>query len=205
MLVETRRDTTNWILPALDVSASLLTLFVCLPIAGGLPAVASSPGSWADGLWFLMTLGGAFLLLAGGLKLLFRQAPIRFFVVLYTLMISALGILRLHGSGFSSLVGGWFFMALCVGGLLFSLHQPWLWATGGAAWSVLLLGFLSVVSIRSFLKTETERFSFFMPLTAVACLFVLVLLVFHLRYGDGGARSGPRPPEEPAPTTTPPH
>src|SRR5215471_8160472 len=76
MLVEKWHNTANKILPVLDVIASCVVLFALLPFAGGLPAIASQGDVLPDTLWFTGSLGGAFLFLAGGAKLLFPTAPL---------------------------------------------------------------------------------------------------------------------------------
>lgn len=72
-------------------------------------------------------------------------------------------------------------MAFCVGGLLFLLKRPWLWAVAGTAWCVLLLGVWSVGGVISFFSTETQRLSFFLPLQIMAFVMTLVLLVLNIR------------------------
>ena len=177
-----RNGAVSWILPSLDVLASLFALSGLLPIAGGLPGIASEGQPLVDGLWFTVNLGGALLLLAGGIKLLLRRTRVNVFVIVYVALIGVLGTLRLLPTGFGFLVGGWVLMAFCVGGLLLSLRRAWLWAITGAVWCVLLLGVWSVEGVISFISTETQRLSFFLPLHIVAFVFVLVLLVIHLRY-----------------------
>jgi hypothetical protein len=169
------------ILSILDILASSLAFIGLLPIAGGLPGIASQGQPLTDGIWFTINLGGALLLLAGGTKLLLRKVPIRLFVLLYTALICVLGTLRLQLVGFHLLIGGWLVMAFCVGGLLLLLNRPWLWAVAGTAWCVLLLGVWSVGGVISFLSTETQRLSFFLPLQIVAFVITLVLLVLNIR------------------------
>jgi hypothetical protein len=171
-----------WILPSLDVLASLLALLGLLPIAGGLPGIASEGQPLFDGLWFTINLGGALLLLAGGVKLFLRRTRVNLFVIIYVALIGVFGTLRLQPIGFRFLVGGWVLMTFCVGGLLLSLRRAWLWSIVGAMWCVLLLGIWSIGGVISFLSTETQRLSFFLPLHMVAFVFVLVLFVIHLRY-----------------------
>jgi hypothetical protein len=169
------------ILPVLDILASSLALIGLLPVAGGLPGIASQGQPFTDGVWFAINLAGALLLLAGGTKLLLRKVPMRLFVLLYTALICVLGTLRLQLVGFHLLIGGWLVMAFCVGGLLLLLNRPWLWAVAGTAWCVLLLGVWSVGGVISFLSTETQRLSFFLPLQIVAFVITLVLLVLNIR------------------------
>lgn len=181
MLVSSQHNASR-ILPALDVLAALLALFVLLPFAGGLPAVASNGNILPDTIWFTGSLGGALLFLAGGVTLLFPRIPLRWFLTGYIPAIALFGMLRFQPLGFHWLFPGWLMMAFLVGALLFALRRPWLWVTAGAGWCVLLLGILSVMNIRSFLTTETQQFSLLIPLMAIACILVLILLVFHLRY-----------------------
>jgi hypothetical protein len=97
--VKTDNDGATWILPALDVVASLVALSALLPMAGGMPAIASQGQPLADGAWFTIVLGGALLLLAGGLKLLLRQARLHLFVFLYACLNRHFGCLTIATSG----------------------------------------------------------------------------------------------------------
>jgi hypothetical protein len=166
-----------WVLPIVDVLAALLALSGLLPIAGGLPGIASQGQPVMDSLWFTVNLGGALLLLAGGLKLLLRKGSLHLFILLYSVSIGVLGILRLQIAGFPHLISGWLLMAFFVAGLLLLLHRPWPWTVMGAVWCALLLGFWSIGGVISFLSTETQQLSFFLPLQIVAFLLTLVLLV----------------------------
>lgn len=177
------------ILSVLDILGSSVALIGLLPIAGGLPGIASQGRPLIDGIWFTINLGGALLLLAGGIKLLLRQIRLHLFVLLYTALICVLGTLRLQLVGFHLLIGGWLLMAFCVGGLLLLLNRPWLWAVAGAAWCVLLLGVWSVSGVISFLSTETQRLSFFLPLQIAAFVLALVLLVLHVRFRHSVTRA----------------
>ena len=173
---------TTRILTVLDILGSSVALLGLLPIAGGLPGIASQGQPIIDGIWFAINLGGALLLLAGGIKLLLRQVRLHLFVLLYTASICLLGTLRLQLVGFHLLIGGWLLMGFCVGGLLLLLNRPWLWAVAGTAWCVLILGAWSVGGIITFLSTETQQLSFFLPLQIVAFVIALVLLVLHIRF-----------------------
>jgi hypothetical protein len=173
------RGVAAWILPSLDVVTALIALCGLLPIAGGLPGVASQGQPIVDGIWFTVNLGGALLLLAGGVKLLLRKAPLHIFVLIYAAFIGMSGTLRLELAGFQLLVGGWLLMAFCVGGLLLALRSPWLWAVVGATWCVLLLGFWSVGGVIGFLSIETRQFSPFLPLQILAFVLALMVLGLH--------------------------
>lgn len=176
-----RNRAMSWILPSLDVVASLLALSGLLPIAGGLPGIASAGQPLIDGAWFTINLGGALLLLAGGMKLMLQRVQVNVFVLFYIALVAVFGTLRLQPAGFRFLIGGWVLMAFCIGGLLLWLRRAWLWATTGAIWCVLLLGVWSIGGVISFLSTETQQLSFFLPLHIAAFVFVLVLFVIHLR------------------------
>jgi hypothetical protein len=170
------------ILSVLDILASSLALIGLLPIVGGLPGIASQGQPLTDGIWFIINLGGALVLLAGGTKLLLPKVPVRLFVLFYTALISVLGTLRLQLVGFHLLIGGWLVMVFGVGGLLLLLNRPWLWAVAGTAWCVLLLGVWSAGGVIGFLSIETQRLSFFLPLQIVALVITLVLLVLNIRF-----------------------
>jgi hypothetical protein len=171
----------GWILPSLDVTASLVALAGLLPMAGGLPGIASQGQPLMDSLWFTANLGGALLLLAGGMKLILRKIQSHTFVGCYAAFIGGLGTLRLEMAGYRLLIPGWLIMTLCVGGLLFSLRRAWLWVVVGSIWCLIVLGFWSVGGVISFLSTETQELSLFLPLQIAAVVFVLVLLVVHLK------------------------
>lgn len=166
-----------WVFPIVAVLAALLALSGLLPIAGGLPGIASQGEPIMDSIWFTVNLGGALLLLAGGLKLLLRKGSLHLFVLVYAVSIVALGILRLQLAGFPHLMTGWLLMAFFVGGLLLSLKHPWPWTVAGAVWCVVVLGFWSIGGVISFLSTKTQLLSFFLPLQIAAFLLTLVLLV----------------------------
>ena len=176
-----RSGADGWFLPSLDVLISLLALFGRLPVAGGLPGIASQGQPLIDGFWFTLNLGGALVLLAGGLKPMLRKAPLRTFALLYAASIGILGTLRLEVVGFHSLVPGWLLMTLCVGIVLLSLRRPRLWAAVGAIWCALLLGAWSVEGVTGFLTVETRQLSLFLPLQIAAFVFAVALLVAHLR------------------------
>jgi hypothetical protein len=178
----TQNGAIAWILPSLDILASLFAIFGLLPIAGGLPSIASQGQPIIDGIWFTVNMGGAFLLLAGGIKLLIPRVQAHLFAVVYAVCIGISGTIYLELANFHLLDGGWFLMALCVGVLLFMLRRPWFWAITGAVWCVLLLGLWSIGGIISFFATETQLLSLFLPFQIIAFVSALILLALHLRY-----------------------
>lgn len=169
------------ILPLLDILAASLAFIGLLPVAGGLPGIASQGQPLTDGIWLTINLAGPLLLLAGGTTLLFQKIPTRLFVLVYTALICVLGTLRLQLIGFHLLIGGWLVMAFCVGGLLLLLKRPWLRTLAGTAWCVLILGIWSVGGAISFLSTETQQLSLFLPLQIVALILTLALLILNIR------------------------
>lgn len=170
----------NWVLPTLDVVTSLVALLGLLPMAGGLSSIASTGEPLSDGIWFTINLGGAFLLLAGGVKLLLRAVPLYPFVFAYAVSIAVLGTVRLQLVGFHRLVTGWLLVALFVGGLLLLLRRPWLWPPVGAAWCALLLGIWSAGGVIGYLSAAAPQFPFFLPVQMLGCVGALVLLIFHI-------------------------
>jgi hypothetical protein len=78
-----RRKAPTWILPSLDVLTSLITLSALLPIAWRLPEITWQGQPFSGGIWFTVNLGGAFLMLGGGVKLLLEKVSLHLFVFLY--------------------------------------------------------------------------------------------------------------------------
>lgn len=179
--MKTHSPTVFWIIASMDVTAGLLVCSALLSVAGGLPSIASVGQPLVDGIWFTLNLGGPLVLLAGGLKMLFQQFRSSVFILVFACSIGTLGIVRLLVTGFQILLPGWVLMVLCIGGLLHALKRPWIWATAGTMWCVLILGVWSVAGIVSFVSTETQELSLFLPLQVVGFVLVLVLLFFHLR------------------------
>jgi len=62
--MKTERGAGAWVLPSLDVLASLIALCGLLPIAGGLPGIATQGQPIIDGFWFTVNLRGALLIAA---------------------------------------------------------------------------------------------------------------------------------------------
>jgi hypothetical protein len=183
-VIRWRAAADRWFLPSLDVLISLLALFGLLLVAGGLPGVASHGQPLADAFWFTLNLGGALVLLAGGMKPIMRKAPLRTFALLYAAAVGILGTLRLEVTGFHFLVPGWLIMTLCVAVILLSLRRPQIWAALGAIWCALLLGAWSIEGVIGFLTVETRQLSLFLPLQTAAFVFAVALLVAHLRRRD---------------------
>ena len=172
------------ILPVLDILTSLVILFGLLPMAGGLPGIASQGQPVMDGVWFTINLGGALLLLASGLKALLRKTPLHRFVFLYAFLIGVLGTLRLQIVGFGLLIPGWLLLAFCVGVMLLSIRRPWFWTIGGIIWCMLVLGVWSAGGIMAYSSASAPQFPFYLPLQILAWIFVVVLLVLHFRFRD---------------------
>jgi hypothetical protein len=185
--VTTGEGARIWILPSLDIVAALVALWGLLPLAGGLPSIASTGEPLADGIWFTVSLGGAFLLLAGGINQLLPTVQSPWFVVIYVASIGLLGIMRLQFTGFNRLAPGWLVLVFCVGGLLLVQRRPWIWATTGAAWCTVLLA-LSVTVATIAHATDGVRFPFFLPLLMVGCGLAIASLVLHVRYRGAAAR-----------------
>lgn len=175
------RGSRDKVFAILDVVASVIALCGLLPIAGGLPSIALG-GPLADGVWFTANLGGALLLLAGGLKSLAPKITDRHFLFAYATSVAVLGTLRLAVAGFSGLIPGWLFLALCIGGLLLSLPGPRLWSTVGTLWCALLLALWSVGGIMAYFSASAPEFPLVLPFQTLGCISSLVLFVLHLRY-----------------------
>jgi hypothetical protein len=166
----------------LDVVAAILALVGLLPMAGGLPSIASPAIPFADALWFLANLAGPALLLAAGLRLALRGIPMLWYVSGYTLLLMVAGELRLWMTGFHRLAGGWFVMALCIGVLLLVLRRFWLWAVIGGLWSGLLLGIWSIGGIMAYTSASAALFPTLLLIQIVGAVTVLAAGLLHLRF-----------------------
>ena len=113
----------------LDVVAAILALMGLLPMAGGLPSIASPAIPFADAIWFMANLAGPALLLAAGLRLALRGITTLWYVSGYTLLLMAAGELRLWMTGFHRLAVGWFVMTSLHRDV--ASHPPALLAMGG--------------------------------------------------------------------------
>jgi hypothetical protein len=168
------------VLPGIAVVASLIALAALLPIAGGMPSLASGGQPLSDGVWFFANLGGPLLLLAGGLKKLLPRVSSPGFVIAYVVSVAVLGIARFAAVGFNRLVFGWALMALCLAGMLFMLRRSWIWVIVGALWSALLLGLWSVGGVLSYFAAAAPQFPFFLPLQVLACVMTLAVFFAYL-------------------------
>jgi hypothetical protein len=168
----------------LDVVAAILALAGLLPMAGGLPSIASPAIPFADALWFIANLAGPALLLAAGLRLAFRRIPILWYVSGYTLLLMVAGELRLWMTRFHRLASGWFVMALCIGALLLILRRFWLWAMLGGLWSGLLLGVWSYGGIVAYTSASAALFPTLLLIQIVGAVMALVVGLLHLRFRE---------------------
>jgi hypothetical protein len=168
-------------LSVLDVVAAMLALAGLLPMAGGLPSIASPAIPFADALWFMANLAGPALLLAAGLRLVFRGISVLWYVPGYTLLLMAAGVLRLWMTGFHRLASGWFVMALCIGVLLLILQRFWLWAVVGGLWSGLVLGVWSYGGIVAYTSASAALFPTLLLIQIVGAVMALVVGLLHLR------------------------
>lgn len=165
----------------LDVGVAILALIGLLPVAGGLPSIASPAMPFADAIWFTVSLGGPLLLLAAGLKMLFRTFSIRWYVLGYTLLVIVGGGLRLWLTGFHRLAYGWLVMGICIGAALLILRRTWLWGLIGALWSSVLLGIYSYGGIVASLSKAATQFTVLLPVCIVGSVLSLVTGLLHLR------------------------
>jgi hypothetical protein len=146
-------------LPILDLVASVGVLVGLLPLTGALPGIAAPAFPLANALWFTCGLGGAFLLLATGPKLLLGGTSSLLYITVFAVFLGVAGGLRLHVAGFGNLILDWLVMVLAVAVLLVLLRRPWAWGLVGGLWSGLLLGAWSGIGVYSYLTTPTRVFS----------------------------------------------
>ena len=169
------------VLPMLDILAALAVLIGLLPATGALPGIADPAFPFANALWFTGGLGGAFLLLATGPRLLMGETSSLLYAVGFAVLIGAAGALRFQSSGFANLILDWLAMALVVAGMLLLLRRPWLWGVVGGLWSGLLLGAWSSLALYSYFTTPTRLFSKFLLIQFVGSILAIVVALMNLR------------------------
>jgi hypothetical protein len=168
-------------LPVLDIVASVGVLVGLLPLTGALPGIAVPAFPLANALWFTAGLGGAFLLLATGPKLLLGSTSSLLYAVVFAILVGAAGAARLHWAGFGNLIYDWLAMALVVGVMLLLFRGPSAWGIVGGLWSGLLLGAWSSVLLYGYFTTPTRLFSKVLPFQLAASVLAVVVALMHLR------------------------
>ena len=169
------------ILSVLDIMVSIVVLAGLLPLTEALPAIATPIYTLANALWFTVGLGGAFLLLAAGPKLLLNSVSVPIYIAAFASLLACAGALRLHSTGFTRLTAGWLTMTLSVAAMLFVLKRPWAWGLVGGLCSGLLLGAWSSIGVYSYVTTPTRIFSKLLPVQVVASILAIVVALVHLR------------------------
>jgi hypothetical protein len=169
------------VLPILDLVAAVCVLVGLLPLTGALPGIADPAFPLANALWFTCGLGGAFLLLATGPRLLLQGPSSLLYVVAFAVLLGTAGAARLHWAGFGNLIFDWLAMALVVGGMLLLLRGPAAWGIVGGLWSGLLLGAWSGIGLYGYFTIPTRLFSKVLPFQLAASILAVVVAVMHLR------------------------
>lgn len=173
--------TDQRVLPVLDIVAALVVLVGLLPATGALPGIADPAFPLANAVWFTAGLGGAFLLLATGPKLLLGGTSSLLYAVGFAALIGAAGALRFQSAGFKNLTLDWLVMAVVVAGMLLLLRRPWLWGVVGGLWSGLLLGAWSSLTLYSYFTTPTRLFSKFLLIQFIGSVLAIVVALMNLR------------------------
>jgi hypothetical protein len=168
-------------LSILAVGVGIIALLGLLPMAWGLPSIASSTIPFADAIWFTANLVWPLLLICAGLRILFRSMMTFWFVVSYAILIIIAGGLTLWPPGFNRFTAGWLTMTLCVGVLLLILRRLSLWALIGAVGSSLLLGFLAYLGIFSYISAPESQFSTLLPMQLIGCVLSIAVAFQYRR------------------------
>ena len=169
------------VLPVLDIVASVGVLVGLLPLTGALPGIADPAFPLANALWFTCGLGGAFLLLATGPKMLLGSTSSLLYAAVFAILLGAAGAIHLYSAGFRNLVCDWLVMTLAIGVLLLLLRGPSAWGIVGGFWSGMLLGAWSGIGIYGYFTTPTRLFSKLLPLQLAASILAVVVALMHLR------------------------
>ena len=173
--------TDQRVLPVLDIVAAVVVLVGLLPATGALPGIAAPEFPLANAVWFTAGLGGAFLLLATGPKLLLGGTSSPLYAVGFAALIGAAGALRFRSARFKNLILDWLVLALVVAGVLLLLRQPWLWGFVGGLWSGLLLGTWSSLTLYAYLTTPTRLFSKFLLIQFLGSALAIFAALMNLR------------------------
>jgi hypothetical protein len=173
--------TDQRVLPILDIVAALAVLIGLFPATGALPGIANPAFPLANAVWFTAGLGGAFLLLATGPRLLIGETSSLLYAVGFAALIGVAGALHFQSTGFGHLILDWLAMALVVAGLLLLLRRPWLWGVVGGLWSGVLLGAWSSLALYSYFTTPARLFSKFLLIQFLASVLAIVVALMNLR------------------------
>lgn len=166
----------------LEVLTALVALCGLMPIAGAFPAMFSGPETEANTIWLVINLGGALLLLAGGLKLLLPAIGRDRFILAFSAALAIIGMVRFHRSGFGRLTGSWLILAILIGISLSALRFPARWSGFGTAWCFALLLAWSVGGVMSYLAATAPRLPLFLAFQMAGCILTMGLLVIHVRF-----------------------
>jgi F0F1-type ATP synthase assembly protein I len=132
------------IAPVITIAAAVVGFCGLLPLAFALPGIATPLFRLAITITFLLWLGGPLILLAAGIRDLAKRSSKLLFLIVFTLLLFAAGILlfwRLPRHGF---LLDWVMMSLAIVTILALVKHVWLWAVVGGAWSAALLGITGV-------------------------------------------------------------
>ena len=173
--------TDQRVLPVLDIVAALVVLVGLLPATGALPGIADPAFPFANAVWFTAGLGGAFLLLAAGPRLLLGGISTLLYAAGFAALVGVAGALRFQSTGFRNLILDWLAMALIVGGMLLLLRRPWLWGLVGGLWSGVFLGAWSALAVYSYFMTPTRLFSKFLLIQFLGSVLAIVAALMNLR------------------------
>ena len=151
-----------------------------LPIAFGLPSMTGPAAPFADAIWLTGVLAGPALWLAAGPRRLLRIS-LRAYVLGYTVLLLAAGLLGFGLTISRRLSLGWLVMTLCIALMLMLLSLQWRWAVVGALWSSLSLVWAAYGLAWAFLSAPTAVFPTPIVAYAAGAVTAFAMSVAHLR------------------------
>ena len=136
------------------ISASVMSIAGLLSIAFSMANI-STPLYWFNNaLFFLGVLGGAFLVLAFGLRRLVTNMRISWFLFVFACLINVGGVLLLWR--YPRYMLDWFYITLAVVAISVALRRAWLWGVVGGTWVVLVLGTAAESTIETLVSPSSH-------------------------------------------------
>jgi hypothetical protein len=137
----------------LMISSSITALLCFLSLAFGMERLSSPTFPLGGALFLFETMGGAFLLLASGARVVASRLSTQQFFAIFTAAVIIVGLVLTRGQ--HELVD-WIGMTVAVDLAALATRRSWIWGLLGGLWAGLFLAILSVLSILDFFSPATS-------------------------------------------------